>query len=240
MGIIKLICFIIGILSVCYFVGFILKKIKGVIKNDKPDFISQFPYNYYREKPLVFLIGGLVIMLITVFTIMPSIMNFLFPNSLQYKPEGVYCYYVKDKNNNAYPAQIEKKSYDESDGEDFYGNSKTSTYVYVDLLKLYVDNEVYDFTDDPQEINTNNYSTISYYYEIESNNTDEGLYNEKMLKLKLTNDVAYCPSFGKGNMKIDYFELILEIVIIVSEFFLYIITIYIGTKENKSKNIRGE
>lgn len=232
MGIIILICFLIGIISFCSFMDLICKKIKSKIKKENYEIELKFPFDYYEEKPLMFLIIWLIIILTTVCTMSSAILSIVFPNNLRYKPEGTYCYYVIDENNKAYPAKIEKSSYTESDGEDYYGNSRSSTYIYVNLLELFVDSESLEFYDDPQEINTENYTRISYYAETES---EDGEYEEieKEFKIKLTNDVAYCPSFGKGTTKIDYLELIFEILVLVSEISMYIITIYVGRKEKR-------
>ena len=224
------ICFLIGIISFCSFMNIITKIIKSKIAKEKIEIKLNFPFDYYGEKPLLFLIVGLIIILLTFFTMSSAILSIIFPNNLRYKPEGTYCYYVIDDNNKAYPAKIEKSSYTEDDGEDYYGNPKINTYSYVNLLELYIDSDSYEFYYEPKEINTDDYARISYYNEIESEN---GEYEEieKEFKIKLTNDVAYCPGFGKGATKIDYLELIFEILVIVSEISMYIVTIYMDKKE---------
>ena len=70
-----------------------------------------------------------------------------------------------------------------------------------------------------------------YYDEIESED-DEG-YEEfkREFSLKLTNDVAYCPSFGKEKTNIDYFGLVFEVLVLLSEITMFIITIYVNRKE---------
>jgi len=228
MGIIVLVCFLIGILSICYFIWFFSKKIKSKINKTEYKFEAEFPYDFYKEKPLTFLIVGVIIILLTLFAFSPSIMTIIFPNDLRYKPEGTYCYYVIEKNNEAHPAKIEKVSYEDDAGEDYYGNSKTETHINFNLLELYIGNESYEFYDDPQEIFTDDFSNITYIEE-----TDEQEI-EKEFSIKLTNDVAYCPSFGKGETKIDYLELTLEILVLVSEISMYIITIYMCRKKNNN------
>ena len=156
-------------------------------------------------------------------------MSLFFSNNLRYKPEGTYCYYVVDKNGKAYPAKVEKNFDIVDAGEDYFGNPTSDTHIFVILLELFVDNESYEF-DDPPEINTDKYTYIHYFDEIE---TDDGGYGEieKEFELKLTNDVAYCPSFGKGKTRINYLELIFEIIVIFSEIFMYFITIILCKKE---------
>lgn len=231
MGLIALICFIAGLISVGYFLGFVSKKIKRRIKKEKFDFELNFPFDYYKKKPLVFLIGGLLIILLTLVTFSPSIMSLFFANNLRYKPEGIYCYYVVDKDGKAYPAKIEKTSETMEDGEDYFGNPTSDTHIYVMLLELFVDNESYEF-EDPPEINTDKFTSMIYYDEVEAD--DGGVEEiEKFFELKLTNDVAYCPSFGKGTTKINYLELIFEILVIISELSMYFITIIVCQKENE-------
>ena len=231
MGILAIICFFVGLASVAGFLSFISKKIKSKKKKSKNDFELDFPFNYYEEKPLVFIIVGLIIILLTLFYFSSSIMTIVFPNDLRYKPEGTYCYYVIDKQNNAYPAKIEKVSYESDAGEDYYGNARTETHININLLELYIDNKSYEFYDDPKEIYSDEFTSILYYNEIDN---DNGEYEEveKEFTLKLTKDAAYCPSFGKGSTKINYIELLLEIIIIISEIAMYVITIYVNRKEN--------
>ena len=100
---------------------------------------SKLPFDYYKENPLLFIIVGLIIIVMTVFTMSSEILSIIFPNDLRYKPEGTYCYYIIDEDNNAYPAKIEKVSYDEDIGEDYYGNSRTKTHNNINLLELYGD-----------------------------------------------------------------------------------------------------
>ncbi len=225
MGLILLICFLVGIISFCSLVGIISSKIKSKIKKENFELKLNFPFDYYKEKPLLFIIVGLIIIVMTVFTMSSAILSIIFPNDLRYKPEGTYCYYVIDEDNNAYPAKIEKVSYDEDGGEDYYGNSRTETHINVNLLELYIDSDNYDFSDDPQEISTDGFSNITYVEEVDAEEV------EKEFSIKLTNDVAYCPSFGKGKTKIDFLELIFEILVLVSEVSMYIITLYVNRKE---------
>jgi len=231
MGLLALICFIIGLISLACFSNFVFNKIKSRIKKNEYEFKVEFPFDYYKKKPLVFLVSGLLIILLTLFTFSPSIMSLFFSNNLRYKPEGTYCYYVVDKSGKAYPAKIEKTSETMDSGEDYFGNPTSDTHIYVMLLELFANNESYYF-DDPQEINTDSFTSITYYDVVE---TDDGGEEEieKEFILKLTNDVAYCPSFGKGTTKIDYLELIFEILVIISEISMYFITIVACRKENE-------
>ena len=97
-------------MSVACFINLIFNKIKSRIKKNDYEFKVEFPFDYYKKKPLVFLVIGLLIILLTLFTFSPSIMSLFFSNNLRYKPEGTYCYYVVDKSGKAYPAKIEKTS----------------------------------------------------------------------------------------------------------------------------------
>ncbi len=230
MGLVVLICYLVGIISLCSFVKIIYDKINSKINNKEYKCVLKFPFDSYEKNPLRFLVIGLIIILLT-FIVSSSILSIIFPNNLRYKSEGTYCYYVIDKNNKAYPAKVEKTSYTEDVGEDYFGNPTSDTHIYVNLLELYIDNDTYDFSDDPKEINTDSYTTMIYYDEIESED-DEGYEEfEREFSLKLTNDVAYCPSFGKGKTNIDYFGLVFEVLVLLSEITMFIITIYVNRKE---------
>lgn len=212
-----------GLVSISYFFRYITNTIKGKINKKEYELKLEFPFDYYKKKPLVFLIVGFLIIILTLFSFSPTIMSLFFSNNLRYKPEGTYCYYVVDKNGKAYPAKVEKNSDTVDAGEDYFGNPISDTHIYVTLLELFADGENYEF-DDPPEINTDKYTDINYYNEIE---TDDGRYEEieKEFELKFTNDVAYCPSFGKGTTKINYLKLVFEMIVIISEIVMYFITI---------------
>ena len=207
MALIRFICLIIGIFFLFGFFGLIIDLFKYLITKKKPDYSNLT--GLYEKYPLAFLVIGPIIILLTVYTVCPAVMALLFSNNIKYKTDGIYCYYVMDKDQKTYPAKIDI----------IEGN------YYI--MELYFNEEVYLFNDE-EEMVLDKYTQVITSY---NSTNDEEV--EKEFELKLLNDAAYCPSFGKGNTNNSISEeLVLESMMLISEITVFIIIIYVSKKSN--------
>ncbi len=208
MGLIGLVCIIVGLLSVIYFLGYIGEIIK---KRGVKD-LSYFKLNL--KQLIIFIIVAPIIIILTIYMYDSSLKGIIFPNDIRYKEEGTYCYFVELDTGEMLPAKITKI---EDVREEEHGESTSLIHFSRYMLDIIYDkNKEYDFEEQYEEIELDKYSNV---YCMDDNG------NEKSFKLKLTNIHSNYKTFDESNNKINYVELSFEVSILISEIILYIITI---------------
>jgi hypothetical protein len=202
MGIISGLSAIIGLACICVFLGFAISFFKlKVLKNnrEKPTENIQVFLSLCNKNHLSFIIGGLVIVLLSAFSC-TTIREIIGYDNIGLKPDGEYCYFV-NLSNGRKTYTLPAKIYIDSSEE----NRKTydvSTVYWSNGGYLYFDND--DYISDFHE-------KISTYDQ-----------NDNKWEINIINKSAYCPRMKETSTFDNWFNVVFEFLIVISEIGVWI------------------
>ena len=220
MNLIYGVCALIGLACFCVSVSFLVSLIKlNVFKREKEKPYEKFSdiSKWFNDYPIRFILIGIAVILFTLWS------NAWFKELIGYdnietKPSGTYCYYVEITGNKKYtlPAKVNVDVYSDEVAE---GKSQTYHDYYIE--KVYWSNGGYlYFGDNDERMEVND--SITLYDQ-----------DENEWEVKLLNKSAYCSDFKNTSSLDDPINIILGLILLASEIFVWVYCIVYEKRTNK-------